>query len=326
MADATDTLRRALALHSPVQRRPEPPMTAPKAPPILHGWDKMTVFQRDAALRAYQRRHRQFGELALDRSARTMDADGRLQVAATPITREQVASYHASEIPCAAALGLDLSKTYRIYRPADELAKAAPTFRNLPLLTQHVHVTADDHRPDLVVGSTGTDAVWDAPYVRVSLAVWAADAIKAINSGAQRELSAAYRYTAVPSPGTFEGQPYELRMTAIKGQHVALVDRGRAGPDVLVADAMPNFQRRKNMAADTTTPDAEIVSKLTDYLESVLTPEQMDAVKAILAGGDVQTPAVMAGDRARRAADAEAHALDFAKRFPNAARLKPGFR
>ncbi len=87
-------------------------------------------------------------------------------------------------------------------------------------------------------------------------------------------------------------------------------------------------RKEPTMATDTTTttPDAEIVSKLKDYLQSILTSEQWEDVQSILAGGDVQAPPVMAGDRARRAADAEAHALDFAKRFPNAARLKPGFR
>ena len=250
--------------------------------------------------------------LAMDRGSRTIDADGRMHVAATPITREQVAEYWANEVPGAAALGLDMNRSYRVYRPADELAKAAPTFCNLPLLTQHVHVTADDHRPDLVVGSTGTDAVWTAPYLRVSLAIWAADAIASITDGTQRELSAAYRYTAVCSPGTFNGTPYDLRMTGIKGQHVCLVDKGRAGPDVLVADAQPQW--RKIMATDNT--DAELVSKLTDYLETALSPEQMEDVRTILAGGNVQTPDVpLTADARLRQASEDSKRLE--TMFPN---------
>lgn len=38
------------------------------------------------------------------------------------------------------------------------------------------------------------------------------------------------------TPGTYEGQPYDGRMTNIRGNHVALVEKGRAGPDVLVYD------------------------------------------------------------------------------------------
>ena len=256
--------------------------------------------------------------LAVDRSMRTTDQDGRLRVTSTPISAARVNGYAGSEIPDAARLGLDPSRIYQLLRDPAELAKAAPTFCNLPLLDEHCLVTANDHRPDLVVGSTGTDAAFDAPYLRVSLAVWAGDAIANIQSGAQRELSAAYRYVPVMQAGTYGGVPYDGRMTQIVGQHVALVDQGRAGPDVLVADAMPNFQRRKNMAADDMT-DTETVSKLTDYLQSVLLPEQMDDVKAILAGQDVQAPQVAAAmDRVRERAAAD---QAFLKRFPQAGRF-----
>ncbi len=73
-----------------------------------------------------------------------------------------------------------------------------------------------------------------------------------------------------------------------------------------VSGPAPSQPRKvSTMATDTTTtPDAEIVSKLKDYLESILTPEQWKAVQAILAGQDMQAPPVMAGDRARLAADA----------------------
>ena len=331
-------------------------MTNPKIPPlIVHGWDRMTVFQRNALEREHRRRHRSFAQLALDRGSRTFDADGRMHVVATPVTREQVAPYNASEIPGAAALGLDMGRAYNVYRPAAELAKAAATFRNLPLLSQHVHVTADDHRPDLVVGSTGTDAAWDVPYLRVSLTIWAADAIAAVKDGSQRELSAAYRYTARRDPGVFEGTPYELSMSNIRGQHVALVDRGRAGPDVLVADAMPGFRRRGALAADaaltprefnilrqavagnpkkerTMATDTEMTTKLMDYLSTCLTPEQMADVKAILAGGDVDNEemAMAADSRIRqRVAQATVRGMataekSFYERFPNARRLARG--
>lgn len=74
------------------------------------------------------------------------------------------------------------------------------------------------------------------------------------------------------------------------------------------------------MATDTTTttPDAEIVSKLKDYLQSILTPEQWKDVQSILAGGDVQAPPVMAGDRARLATDTSKR---LAAMFPDMNRL-----
>jgi hypothetical protein len=80
--------------------------------------------------------------LAFDKSVRITDQDGRLHVAITNISKANVCEYLGSEIPDAAALGLQPERKYRLYRDAAELEKAAPTFNNLPLLTRHVPVTA----------------------------------------------------------------------------------------------------------------------------------------------------------------------------------------
>jgi uncharacterized protein len=82
-----------------------------------------------------------------------------------------------------------------------------------------------------VIGSTGTDAAFETPYLRNSLVVWARDAIEDIESEIKKELSSAYRYRADMTPGTYEGMPYDGVMRDIVGNHVALVDSGRAGPD-----------------------------------------------------------------------------------------------
>jgi hypothetical protein len=124
-----------------------------------------------------------------------------------------------------------------LLRPADELQRAANTFNNLPILKQHVPVSAQDHQPNLVVGSTGTDANFVGPYLKNSIVVWAKGAIDAVNSGRQKELSAAYRYRADMRPGVHQGQRYDGVMRDIVGNHVALVSQGRAGSDVVVGDA-----------------------------------------------------------------------------------------
>ncbi|WP_338332006.1 DUF2213 domain-containing protein [Acetobacter sp. LMG 32666] len=179
--------------------------------------------------------------LAHDRmgSVRMTDEDGRLHVATTPISKATVNAYYGREIPGADALGLDPNRLYNLLRDPAELARAAPSFNALPVLAEHAHVTANAPRADLVVGTTGTNARFASPYLTNSLAIWNAGAIHNIRSGAQRELSCAYRYTPVMEAGQFEGQPYDGRMTNIRGNHVALVPSGRAGPDVVVADAKP---------------------------------------------------------------------------------------
>ena len=82
--------------------------------------------------------------LAFDRSARHVDVDGRLHVAASHISKAAVNPYYGREIPGADTLGLDPARVYQLLRDPEELAKAAPTFNNLPLLSKHVPVSALD--------------------------------------------------------------------------------------------------------------------------------------------------------------------------------------
>jgi hypothetical protein len=178
--------------------------------------------------------------LAFDRaSVRTTDQDGRLHVAVTNISKAIVNPYLGEEIPDAEALGLDPKKIYNLLRDPEELEKAAPTFNNVPLLLIHKPSTADDHPRSVTVGTTGSEASFEAPYLRNSLTVWDAEGIEAIESKKQQELSCGYRYTADMTPGTYEGTPYDGVMRSIYGNHVALVVAGRAGPDVVVGDSQP---------------------------------------------------------------------------------------
>lgn len=175
--------------------------------------------------------------LAFDRSVRSFDKDGRLHVALTNISKANVCPYYGREIPNGEALGLDANKIYRLLRDPEELAKGALTFNNIPLLIKHVPVTSAEPRRELVVGSTGTDAVFGSPFLRNSLVVWDDEAIAGIESEEQKELSAAYHYVADMTPGEYEGESYDGVMRSIIGNHVALVEEGRAGPDVVVGDS-----------------------------------------------------------------------------------------
>lgn len=176
--------------------------------------------------------------LALDReSVRYIDGDGRLHVRTSHISKANVCPYRGSEIPDAEQLGLDLNRVYNLLRDPEELAKAASTFNNLPLLDVHKPHSAQDHDADIVVGSTGTDAVFRAPYLDNSLVVWKQVAIDAIMSGEQKELSSAYRYRADMVSGTYNGQAYDGIMRDLQGNHLSLVSSGRAGSDVVVGDS-----------------------------------------------------------------------------------------
>jgi hypothetical protein len=182
-------------------------------------------------------------DMALDRnSVRSKDADGRLHVEEANISKATVNPYKGEEIPDWESLGLDPEKTYQLLRHPDEIAKGTATFNNLPILSEHVPISAQDHPPELVIGSTGTHARFEPPYLKNSLVFWPQAAIDAIESGEKRELSCAYRYQPVMTPGVYEGQRYDGIMTNIVGNHVAAVAEGRAGHDVVIGDAKPPMQ------------------------------------------------------------------------------------
>lgn len=177
--------------------------------------------------------------LAFDRTARRIDADGRLHVDRSHISKATVNPYYGREIPGYEELGLAPDQIYRLFRDPVELERGAATFARLPILSEHVPVTVDTPRPDLVVGAIGSEIIFDSPYLDADLCVWDAGAIAGIETDKVRELSCAYRYVPVMETGTFEGQPYDGRMTEIQGNHLALVEVGRAGADVVVADRNP---------------------------------------------------------------------------------------
>jgi len=170
---------------------------------------------------------------------RSVDADGHLRVEMSRISKANICGYRASEIPGAQALGLDPDKMYRLLRDPSELALAADSFSNKPLLIRHVPISAEAPRKELWVGTTGK-CTFEPPYlVSRPLMVWTQEAIDLIASEEQRELSCGYRYRCDMTPGTYEGETFDGIMRSISGQHVAIVSEGRAGPDVLVADQLP---------------------------------------------------------------------------------------
>lgn len=207
--------------------------------------------------------------LAFDRaSVRTKDVDGRLHVEITNISKAAVNPYLGREIPGCEELGLDPGRVYQLLRHPDELERGAATFNNLPLLNRHVIVSAIDPQKEQVIGSTGTDAVFTKPYLRNSLVVWDAQAIEAIESEDRRELSSAYRYVPVMEPGTYEGVRYDGVMTQIVGNHVALVAAGRAGPDVVVGDELPerNQEMKKPLSRHAVLAKGALLGSVTPML------------------------------------------------------------
>lgn len=172
-------------------------------------------------------------------SGREYDVDGRLHVAMSNISKANVCPYYGYEIPKFKELGLRPDAVYHLLRDPAELAKAAPTFNKIPLLDIHVPAMAKNLPQEHIVGTTGSEATFEHPYLKNSLAVWKDDAIAGVETKEQHELSCSYRYRADMTPGVHEGVKYDGVMRDIVGNHVALVPIGRAGADVVVGDSTP---------------------------------------------------------------------------------------
>ncbi|EOH1137927.1 DUF2213 domain-containing protein [Salmonella enterica] len=229
--------------------------------------------------------------LAFDRaSVRSFDGNGRLQVKLSNISKANVCPYFGREIPNAEKLGLEPDKIYQLWRHPDELKKAAATFNNIPLLSIHTPDFPGDPPREYRVGVTHSNSDFDGTYLTNGLSVWDDSAIAGIETEEQEELSSSYQYVADMTPGvTPNGEPYDGIMRDIIGNHVALVEKGRAGSDVLVADSLPpelkQMARAKNildalkpfLAADADLKEVE--EKVKDKLDEEDEKREEDDLK-----------------------------------------------
>ena len=201
-------------------------------------------------------------EMACDAALknRKYDADGRLHILRTPISKATVNPYYGKEIPDAETLGLQPDRVYYLLRDPGELAKAAPSFARIQLMFKHIAVSSEDPKQDSIAGTVGSEVSFEAPYLVSDLCIWDADAIAGVETDTVRELSASYRYRADMTPGMYEGQRYDGVMRDIQGNHVALVKVGRAGSDVMAADSkmeMKMEDKKEEKMADKVARDKD---------------------------------------------------------------------
>ncbi|MBE8596848.1 DUF2213 domain-containing protein [Xenorhabdus sp. BG5] len=189
-------------------------------------------------------------------SRRRVDENGYLHVSQTHLTKEQVVPYIGREIPGWENLELEPDRLYYGYRPADELEKSKSTFNGVPLLYIHKQDSAEQPLKELRVGSIGTTPVWESPYLDNALTVTDQMAIDAIQDGSLKELSCGYFFEPDFTSGEFNGATYDFVMRNLRGNHVALVKEGRAGPDVYVHDGLPSQLQEHVMSQENTAPNS----------------------------------------------------------------------
>jgi hypothetical protein len=124
----------------------------------------------------------------------------------------------------------------REYRPEEEVGspESLASFAGKAVTFEHPPVLLDSaNTKDYQIGFSGTEVVYDNGFVRAVMTITDKDAIERIMRGDAKEVSAGYRVQFDPTPGVAEsGEDYDGIQRMIDGNHIAVVRRGRAGPQV----------------------------------------------------------------------------------------------
>jgi len=176
-------------------------------------------------------------QFAFDKqTSRSRDADGRMRVKNCILSTAEVNPYNGREIPGWEAKGLDPDKVYHLHRTPEALAASVPTWEGNPLMLKHIPSTANAPAKEHKAGSVHS-IKFDGKHLRGDLLVDDGQAIDLIESEKLSDLSGGYRYKPNMTLGvTSDGKAYDGTMDNIQGNHVALVDDGRA-TGAHVADA-----------------------------------------------------------------------------------------
>lgn len=122
------------------------------------------------------------------------------------------------------------------FRPESEVAspESLASFAGKAITMEHPPVLLDsENTKNHSIGFTGTEVVYDNGFVRAVMTITDQEVIDKVMRGDVREVSAGYRVAYDPTPGvTDSGEHYDGIQKEISGNHVAIVRRGRGGPEV----------------------------------------------------------------------------------------------
>ena len=231
-------------------------------------------------------------------SQRQLDSNGWTYIPKNPISKAGVFPYLGSEIGAP-----EPSRVYNVFRPPEELERAAKSFGLLPLINEHQMLGASgvstDDRP--AAGFTGENVVYEHPFLYAPIKITSPSLMEAINNG-KVELSPAYYTEWEPSQGVYEGQNYEYIQRIQAGNHIALVSSGRTGADVAIADHL-------TFAFDTREALNMSIEQLLAAVAALTEEEKAQLLGALSPASDENPedePVTDAGEAAEVAEEAEA--------------------
>lgn len=190
------------------------------------------------------------------------DTLGQLICIDAVIAREGFQEYYEDDI-----LRNGSFKIVKVERPWDEVSKSAPTFEAKPIIIQHPDKNIDisvKNMKEYKVGHMQNVRPSEFEGVKVLIADLVFDdpeAIKKVKSGEMRELSCGYFY---------EIDSDRMRQYDIKGEHLALVDQGRAGIAKIIDSKSEIFELHKYLALSSKEKKDAFMKKIsTEVLEGI---------------------------------------------------------
>lgn len=152
-------------------------------------------------------------------------------------------------------------KVVNVYRDEKEVfsKRALESFSKIPMTNDHPGqpVTAANWK-QVAVGTTGDEVLRDGEYLKIGLKITDGDAVAAVQAG-KRELSVGYSCELVWEDGEApDGTKYQAKQTNIIADHIAIVQRGRAGSRASIGDSWPQHTptpEEKPMTLKTVTVD-----------------------------------------------------------------------
>lgn len=217
-------------------------------------------------------------------SKRIADTNGFVEVRDNPITKVGIFPYSGAQIGAP-----EKEKIYMVLRPEDELQKpeTIESFKLLPFIHEH-EMLGDGFTPAErkgVQGVIGGDVHFDGGYLKGTIKIFGENLKEAIRDG-KLELSAGYRCKYEFTQGEWNGQHFDAIQRDIVGNHLALVEQGRSGPDVRVMDDMTitfdekelfDMNEENTMSADDRIAAIEEkVDKLIGFMEALKPVEEAE--------------------------------------------------
>lgn len=171
------------------------------------------------------------------------------------VARTGIQQYLASELQLT---DREPDEVINVYRPPEEVFSpdSLGTYEDVDVTDDHPSALVDAKSyKSVAVGHTTNPARQEGEYVVADMIIKDQKAIDAIQAG-KANLSAGYEAEYHYEPGTTaDGEPYEFVQRNIRINHIALVDRARAGQEAKLYDHKP--KRGQPMA--TVTLDGQTV-------------------------------------------------------------------